>query len=202
MYRYALLAFFVLACCSTAAQSCRLNAQYEERTSSALLSWNMISHAAKTTYVLLKSADSKAWVEVVTEKPLQNYTTDDVFDYADKVYRNVQYFYRIKIIDASNKTIAFSNIMRVTAAADKISWVIYPNPVNDVLSLLYKGNNVIKGVINVTVKDVSGKIITRFRAASNNRKLEIPVSQYRKGIYLVQVSIMNEMVMNQKFVKQ
>ena len=98
--------------------------------------------------------------------------------------------------------IAFSNIATVEAKADKISWVIYPNPVSDFLNLVYEGKNIIKGVINVLVQDMTGKIVVRFRAASIYKKLEIPVSQLRKGLYIVQISVMNEIMMNQQFVKQ
>lgn len=189
-------------CYTSIAQLCRLNAQYEVRTSRVILDWNMINHPAKTTYVLLKSTDTKTWTEVVTDKVLRKYSEEDVFDYDDKVNRNQKYFYRLKIIDANNKTIAFSNTVTIGDEEDKSSWAIYPNPVNDVLHLVYTGNNIIKGVINVTVQDISGKIVTRLRAASTNRRLEIPVSNLRKGIYVVQISIMNEIMMNQKFVKQ
>jgi len=184
------------------AQLCRLNAQYEERTSRVIVDWNMISHTTKTTYILLKSTDAKNWTEVVTDKMLRNYTAEDVFDYDDRVNRDQTYYYRLRIIDAGKKTVAFSNTVTVSTEADKTTWVIYPNPVNDVLHLVYEGNNIIKGVINVTVQDITGKIVIRFRAASTNKKLEIPVSQLRKGMYVVQIYIMNEMALNQKFVKQ
>jgi hypothetical protein len=193
----------MLACCyATSAQQCKLNAQYEEKTSRVFLNWNMIGHPAKTTYVLLKSIDNKTWTEVVTDKMLRNYTEEDIFDYDDRVNRDQKYFYRLKIIDANNKTVSLSNVVTIESAADKATWMIYPNPVNDILNLSYEGNNKIGGVINVIVLDVTGKILVKFRAASTSRKLEIPVSQLRKGMYIVQISILNETVMNEKFIKQ
>jgi len=204
MYKsFSFTSYLVLACCCTTfAQLCKLNAQYEERTSGVSLDWNMISHPLKTTYILLRSSDAKTWTTVVTDKILRKYTEEDIFDYSDHVDRDQKYFYRLKIIDANNKTISLSNVVSVNAAEDKVTWAIYPNPVNDILHLVYEGNNIIKGVINVIIQDMAGKIFIRFRAASTNRKLEIPVSQLRKGIYLVQISIMNQIVMNQQFVKQ
>ena len=183
MYKsFSFTSYLVLACCCTTfAQLCRLNAQYEAKTSGVTLDWNMIRNALKTTYVLLRSTDTKTWAEVVTDKIFRRYTEEDIFDYSDRVERNQKYFYRLKIIDANNKTVAFSNTISVNAVTDKITWAIYPNPVNDILHLVYEGNNIIKGVINVIIQDMAGKIFIRFRAASTNRKLEIPVSQLRKG---------------------
>ena len=204
MYRYSLLTLFcmVVYCRGTVAQLCQLNAQFETRTSQVILDWNMISHPNKTTYQLLRSNDGKMWREVVTDKILQDYTSEDIFDYEDKVDHDKRYYYRLRILDSNNKTITFSNIVAIQSESAKSSWVIYPNPVNEVLTLVCKGNTIVKGVINVIVKDATGKIVIRYRAASIYKTLQIPVSKLRTGIYVVQISILNEVVMNQKFVKQ
>jgi len=204
MFRQLALTFYLLHLCCFAAfnQTCKLNAQYEERTSRVVLDWNMVNHSAKTTYTLLKSTDKTNWTEIVTDKYLRNYSEEDLFDYDDRADRNKEYFYLVKITDINKKVIALSNIVTIDTEADKSTWVIYPNPVNDFLNLVYEGKNIIKGVINVLVQDMSGKIIVRFRAASIYKKLEIPVSQLRKGLYIVQLSVMNEIMLNQQFVKQ
>ena len=204
MYRYFFLTLFCLLayCHATVAQLCQLNAQFESRISQVLLDWNMINHPGKTTYQLLKSNDGKIWREVVTDKRLQNYTSEDIFDYEDKVDRDEKYYYRLRILDINNKTITFSNTVSINSGSAKGSWVIYPNPVNEVLTLVFKGNTLIRGVINVVVQDATGKIVLRYRAASIHKTLQIPVSKLRSGIYVVQISILNELMMNQKFVKQ
>ena len=203
MYRYSFtFTLLFIYCGVTIAQQCHLNAQYEVKTSRAILDWNMVDYSGKTTYILLRSTNEQTWTEVVTDKMFRKYSKEDIFDYDDKVTRNGKYFYRLKIVDANNKTIALSNIVSVSGNAIKSVWTIYPNPVNGVLNLVCQGNDIITGVINVAVQDMTGKIVTRFRAASTNRRLEIPVSQLRKGIYVVQVIIMNELVMKEKFVKQ
>lgn len=186
---------------ATVAQQCELNAEYEVRTSRVLLYWNMVPHPSKTTYVLFRSTDAKNWREVVTDKIPRKYSEEDVFDYDDRVNRSDVYYYQIKIVDANNKTIALSNIASVSTGAEKTSWTIYPNPANDILHLVCEGSNVVKGVISVTVQDLTGKIVIRFRAASTNRSLEIPVSKLRKGAYVVQISIMNQTVLSQQFIK-
>ncbi|MEO6453769.1 MAG: T9SS type A sorting domain-containing protein [Ginsengibacter sp.] len=203
MYKYLSFIFCSMLAYSFTAfgQLCRLDAKYEERTSRVILDWNMISHSTKTTYILLRSTDKKTWTEIVTDKMMKHYSEEDIFDYDDKVNRDEKYFYRLKIIDANNNTITLSNIAAINTVTDKSPWLLYPNPVNDILHLTYQGNNIIKGVINVTVQDMAGKIVIRFRAASINKKLEIPVTQLRKGIYIIQISIMNEIIMNQQFAR-
>ncbi|MEO6328915.1 MAG: T9SS type A sorting domain-containing protein [Ginsengibacter sp.] len=204
MFKYFLVVFCLMLAYSFAgmAQLCHLNARYEERTSKVIFDWNMIRHSTKTAYVLLKSTDTKTWTEIVTDKVRRNYTPEDVFDYDERVSRDQKFFYRLKIIDENNETVTVSNTVTISTEAEQNTWVIYPNPVNNILHLSCQGSNIINGVINVTVQDITGKIVIRFRAASINRKLEIPVSQLLRGMYIVQISITNEIVMTQKFLKQ
>jgi hypothetical protein len=108
MYRYSFtFTLLFIYCGVTIAQQCHLNAQYEVKTSSAILDWNMVDYSGKTTYILLRSTNEQAWTEVVTDKMFRKYSKEDIFDYDDKVTREGKYFYLLKIIDANNKTIAY-----------------------------------------------------------------------------------------------
>ena len=42
----------------------------------------------------------------------------------------------------------------------------------------------------------------RFRAASNNKQLHIPVSNLHAGIYFIKINVANEVQMNDKFIKE
>ena len=69
------------------------------------------------------------------------------------------------------------------------------------LTLSYKGTDSIKGVVNVQIIDVTGKTVVKFRSGSMYKTIQIPVSNLRKGMYIIQVSVLNELAMNQKFLK-
>lgn len=82
------------------------------------------------------------------------------------------------------------------------SWIIYPNPVTDLLKLMYKGSEELKGVVNVQIQDVTGKTVIKFRSGSKYKAIEIPLTYLQRGSYFIQVSILNEIMMSQKFIKQ
>ena len=82
------------------------------------------------------------------------------------------------------------------------SWQIFPNPAIEMLNLSYDGNELIRGVINIVILDATGKAVTRFRAASNNKRLHIPVNNLRTGIYFIKINVANDMQMNDKFIKE
>ena len=82
------------------------------------------------------------------------------------------------------------------------SWIIYPNPATDLLKLTYKGSGDIKGVVNIQIQDVTGKTVIKFRSGSMYKTIEIPISDLQRGTYFIQVTVLNELMMNQKFIKQ
>ena len=81
-------------------------------------------------------------------------------------------------------------------------WQIAPNPVSDMLNLYYRGGEIIKGVINITILDASGKTVLKFRAASKNKQLHIPVYNLHTGTYFIKMNVLNEIQLNSKFIKQ
>jgi len=186
------------------AQACELHASAEERNSIVKLDWNMVNSTGKTTYILFRSTDGKNWTPVVTDKILRKYSGEDIFDYEDKFTYRGKIYYLLNILDASNNAIAVSKIITVNneQGKGKGSWVIYPNPVHDVLTLAFKGDGYIKGVVNVQIQNASGKIVTKFRSASINRTIQIPVDNLTNGFYVVQVTVMDEVMMTQKFIKE
>ena len=58
------------------------------------------------------------------------------------------------------------------------------------------------GVINVLISDVTGKIVIRFRQASNNKQLRIAVSNLKAGLYFIKIDVLNQRQLNEKFIKQ
>lgn len=197
-----------------ASQSVELKAYFDNQRSVIKLNWNMVSTNARTGYVLLKSTDGQTWSEVSKEINLPN-DRQDAYFYDDRLFTSgTKNSYRVRIFDQGNNTVALSPIVAVTPTASSVApksaiienasaWAIYPNPVNDVLTLNYKGSEPIKGVINIQITDMTGKTVVKFRAASTNRSIQIPLnSNLKSGMYAVQMIIENEMVFSSKFLKQ
>lgn len=98
----------------------------------------------------------------------------------------------------------------ITPAPSKINteppgnnkWIIYPNPATDLLILTYKGSGNLKGVVNVQIQDATGKTVVKFRSGSQYKTIEIPISNLQRGTFFIQVTVLNELMMSQKFIKQ
>lgn len=216
--------------CHAFSQTVKLTAIYDFNNSAVKLNWNMVNANVRTSYLLLRSADGVSWTEAAKDRMLRKYTDDDIYFFNDRYFLPGKNFYRLKISDGYNNTIALSPIITVNTKGRSAvvttqkqtnrqtvipapktiteprdngnSWVIYPNPATDVLKLTYKGSGDLKGVVNVQIQDVSGKVVIKFRSGSMYKTISIPISNLQRGTYFIQLSVLNEMMMNQKFIKQ
>ncbi|MDB5221464.1 MAG: Metalloprotease Fpp2 [Chitinophagaceae bacterium] len=217
--------------CNAISQTAKLTAIYDFNNSAIKLNWNMINTNVRTSYLLLRSTDGVTWTEAAKDRMLRNYTEDDIYFFNDRYFSPGKNFYRLKITDGYNNTIALSPIVAVntrgttntpvtysntqsqtgkqsitpkinTAPQDNNKWIIYPNPATDLLKLTYKGSGDLKGVVNVQIQDASGKIVIKFRSGSMYKTIQIPISNLQRGAYFIQVTVVNELMMNQKFIKQ
>ena len=187
------------------------------------LRWNMVNYSSVSAYILLKSVDGVVWQVAAANPVYRNYSSSTILAYNDKVTERRKLFYRVRIYDVHDNTVAISNTAiaeipktvysvqdRRVASTPTIpsgplkgaSWQIFPNPVHDILNLTYKKSERLMGVINVIISDVSGKIVIRFRQDSNNKQLRIPVSNLRAGLYFIKIDVLNERQMNEKFIRQ
>ena len=187
------------------------------------LRWNMVNYSSVSAYILLKSIDGVVWLVAAANPVYRNYNSSTILAYNDKVTERRKLFYRVRIYDINDNTIAISNtaIAEIPKAVYSVpdrpgasmptnssrkaiaaSWQIFPNPVYDILNLAYKKSERLMGVINVIISDVTGKIMIRFRQASNNKQLRIPVSNLKAGLYFIKIDVLNERQMNEKFIRQ
>lgn len=227
----AILLIFLCIFCNAFSQTVKLTAIYDFNNSAVKLKWNMINANVRTSYLLLRSADGKSWTEAAKDRMLRNYTEDDIYFFNDRSFFTGRNYYKIKIADGDNNTIVLSPVVVVntkgtsynttpkytqsqTTGIQKTtpkvniepqgnsSWVIYPNPVTDILKLAYKGQRDLKGVVFVQIQDATGKVVIKFRSCSMYKLIQIPVTNLQRGVYSIQLSVLDEVMMSQKFLKQ
>ncbi len=194
-------------------------------SSTVRLQWNMVNYPGSTAYTLFKSIDGVVWSPAAANPVFRNYTASTILAYRDNFTNEQQLYYRVKVYDTNENIVEISNtaivnnpkttrtngrsVVRRNPTIEKAltgnsgnAWQIVPNPVQDMLNLIYRRSDVIRGVINVVLQDASGKIVLRFRAASNNKQLHIPVSNLHAGIYFIKINVAADLQLNDKFIKQ
>lgn len=218
----ALLAFLLLSPFETKA-GITLTAIAHPGTTNVTLQWNMVNYPGTTAYTLFKSLDGIVWEITAANPVFRNYTSATILAYRDNFFDEQKLYYRVKVYDTNENIVDISNTAVVTnpkkdlpvekkappkatteapAATSTNLWLISQNPVRNMLSLVYRGKDLIRGVINIVVQDPTGKVVVRFRAASNNKLLYVPVSNLAAGFYFIRINVANQVQMNEKFLKQ
>jgi len=187
------------------------------------LQWNMINYPGSTAYTLFKSNDGVTWKVSAANPVFRNYTSSTILAYRDNFSDEKKLYYRVKVYDTNANIVDISNTAVVDnpvkydvvdrpsdkrdaepapVTGNRNVWQMYPVPVNDILNLVYRGKDRIRGVINIVIQNATGKTVTRFRAASNNKQIQVPVSNLHAGQYYITIQVMQEVQMHERFIKQ
>lgn len=173
-------------------------AVYDSRKHSVKIKWQTRLTGIKA-FVIQRSADNNTWADIAL-KEISNSTANKAFSFEDDKPASGENYYRLKYISIDNKTAYTRPVMVITGSLG-YDWIMYPVPVKDVLTLQYRGSEIIKGVITVLIQSNSGNILTRVRNSSLTRLIRIPVNNLGSGIYDLRIVVEEEIIWNQRFIK-
>jgi hypothetical protein len=176
----------------------QFSAVYNSRKKAVVIKWQHTSADVKI-YVLQQSSGNKAWADIALQE-INPATTNRSLYFEDKNFAAGENLYRLKCMYADGKT-GYSMQVVVMIASTTNSWVIYPVPVINLLTLQYRGSEPIRGVINVIIQQPTGRIFAKKRYASLSRQIQIPVEYLPKGIYDIRIVVQDEVIWDQRFVK-
>jgi hypothetical protein len=195
---FAFCSIAALGCLMAASIAPAINVVYDARKKAVSIQWQQ-QYAGVKTFVVQRSDNNSDWVDIAYQG-IVNFEPKKVYLFWDYSVGAGQNYYRLKTITEKGQTEYSASVMVITGTPES-SWVMYPVPVKDMLTLQYKGVKKITGVINVFIQNATGSIITRVRSASLNNIIHIPVNNLGSGIYDIRIIIENEVVWNQRFVK-
>ncbi len=173
-----------------------LTAVYDSRNNTVKIKWQNKLPEIKT-FVIQRSSDNRNWADISMQTINNN--TERSFYFEDKKPSAGENYYRLRYFTNSDKEAHSLGVM-VTTGSPGYNWVMYPVPVTNLVTLQYKGAETIKGVITVLIQR-TGKVLTRLRCASLSRSIQVPVSNLGSGIYDISITVENEVIWNQRFVK-
>lgn len=174
------------------------SAVYNSRKQAVAIKWQHNSADIKT-YVVQQSSGNKIWTDIALQE-VSRPAEPRSFYFEQKKISTGENRYRLKCIYQDGRIEYSLDVLVIIGALDK-SWVMYPVPVTDLLTLDYRGTEIIKGVINVLIQQPTGKIFTKLRYASLSRQIRIPVDNLPKGIYDIRIIVQDEVIWDQRFVK-
>lgn len=163
------------------------------------VSWSTSQEVNTSHFVIERSNDGNNFTEIgrVTANGNSNTLLNYSFVDANPV-KGINY-YRLRVVDRDNSAkFSATRSVRNEGIADI---AIYPNPVNDVMTLTIDADKAGNGAL--VISDITGKVVaTRtITVAQGNNKLPVNTAALASGAYIIKVQLNDDIVVR-KFTKQ
>lgn len=158
--------------------------EYVEQTNEIKLDWqvgveiNNAGFSVERSSNLLDDFEQVGWVD-------GNGIEDEVNDYyfVDKqIVNNIKYYYRLRQVDFDGEE-TLSDVIQITPEKIKEEWLVFPNPVSDLLTIFY-GESVTD--LSCSIVNSNGKVVlSETREATNSESVSFDVEGLPPGLYTV-----------------
>lgn len=155
------------------------------------LRWNTAEETHSDRFDVQRSADGKNWATIGTQKSQGESYSVVNYTFVDKKPASGDNFYRLKMID-TDKTFAYSKIIKIGYDVPALNSESYPNPVSDVLNLRSTDWSQVKAV---EMHSLTG--LSVYKSGKNVSKT-IDVKSLPVGMYILTITHKNGEVINRK----
>jgi hypothetical protein len=145
----------------------------------AHLSWKIAQPETAGQFIVERSGDGYNWTEISIVKANEQVSLYRDIDPLPQPHSN---FYRLKMID-KNKLINYSTVQSIFITPRNEQIHVYPNPAKKKVFIM--GN--LNIATEISLFDLSGKLLLRKKIHSNQRSLEIVLPDLSAGIYVIKV---------------
>jgi hypothetical protein len=145
------------------------------------LSWSTSAEMNNDFFTIQKSKDETGWVDVLQVPGQGTGSTTQVYSASDpQPYTGISY-YRLKQTDIDGKE-SYSPVVSIKNSKEISGIFVYPNPVSNRLFIQFPSS----GNYQIAIEGTSGQNVFNTAALSSDN-FSIDVSQYRPGIYFIQI---------------
>jgi len=145
--------------------------------------------------LLLRSSDGTNFTEIGQMNVKGNFSPSDNYYYNDNNAGPATFFYKAKIISASN--IEFTKVVKIQSAKN-ITMAITPNPADKLVKISFSNSN--SGKTTLHVINSAGTLL--IQGSTDNDYLHFDSGNLSNGVYEVQLIQNNEMVQTKKLIIQ
>jgi carboxypeptidase T len=160
------------------------------------LDWDATVDQQHDYFEVERSSDRSVFI------PLGKVTTAPPYRFIDPGVQPGNNYYRIKQTDKDG-TVSYSKIINIIYNRGKLDFIIYPNPVNDILNLQVDADQPANYYITLT--DLVGKIVYDQKVTPDmaGRIININLKDKASQLYILTIrDEKNEILVNQKIIKQ
>jgi len=158
---------------------------YEMTEPSVNLEWTTHGNSTVQSFELQRSSDGVSFQTFATILP-ENSETDHAYNFTDVSPVLGINYYRIRSLDARNNTF-YSNITSVQLKDAMDDFMLFPNPVQDVLTISF--NSIGKKEIGIAIYSLVGEMLFREMLIGNHgpNHFKVATSDFPMGMYILKV---------------
>lgn len=154
----------------------------------------------ETGFVVERSVGSDEDFEVVAEIEANSSEHTDMIS---GVSEPTSVYYRVKAVSTDDESyysdIASVNNVVVLGLDDPRNFIVYPNPVNDLVNMNL--GNIDEQMLNITIRSISGQLFYRAKTKYSGNIVTIKTADLPKGVYVAQVQLENGHLKTRKLIK-
>lgn len=167
-----------------------------------LLTWATTQEEDNDHFEIERSQDGKQFSTIGSVRGAGRSSTQQPYSYTDQQPAVVTQYYRLKLVNAQGATMQYSPVVKIAATRQATLLDLYPNPVKDQLTIQLNSNG--KGKLQVRLLSLDGRLI---RQQQQYRKeglstMQVETKSLTAGIYLLEVTMGDQLQEIRKFVKQ
>lgn len=151
----------------------------------AHLAWETATEFNNAGFEIEKSKDGINFSNIGFVKGHGSSNTVNNYSFVDNQFIQTAY-YRLKQIDFDGK-ITYSNIVNLQKIGEGMTLKMYPNPLSTESFLTIDFSETTDESLNIAIFDVNGRKMYQNKTEKGLESLKIPVSDWARGLYLVQV---------------
>ncbi|OQP48487.1 hypothetical protein A4D02_07180 [Niastella koreensis] len=174
--------------------------RYEEEQSK--LTWETTTEDQVDRFVVERSDDGRLFTEIGTVKATGNSNFRIKYNYTDSRAVAKYAWYRLRMVDIDGK-IKYTSVIRLVNNTRNISVLsVTPNPFENTLRVQVNSDKVSPATVRIV--DLTGREMYRLNSvlmAGNNNIPVHPSTALASGVYVLQLIVDNEVILNQKVQK-
>ncbi|MBC8045607.1 MAG: T9SS type A sorting domain-containing protein, partial [Fimbriimonadaceae bacterium] len=179
-----------------------LNGHYNELNKTNELYWQTITEINSLRFEIERSLDGVDFEYIGEMDAAGNSTATLNYTFIDDAPVFGNNYYRLKMVDA-DETFTYSNTISIYVEGENLSnYIIYPNPVQDVLFIaVYSTNDIITAI---TVHDLLGRkiMLNSFYLNEGDNIIRLNTKLLASGTYFISITdIHSQEKLSSKFVK-
>jgi hypothetical protein len=159
-----------------------------KQSTGVAISWKTQQEQNTKVFLIEKSIDGASYKAIGSVPAAGNSSTPLSYSFNDASAVSGIVYYRVRIVDLDGKE-GFTPVKAVRASANAVKLGVYPNPAVSVANVVVDNAEQVSFSLNIFNRN--GQLVAQQRAAAGTNAVNVDVSRFAAGDYMIDVQFAN-----------